>query len=111
MLVDGLSDERARWEKTVASLGELFERLPGDCLISTAFVSYLGPFVSNYREELSDIWLKEVKFYYSVLAACVLFNLYPTDDNANETGTICLPVTFTLVLSLLLSHAESLTAQ
>ena len=60
MLVDGLSDERIRWENTVGSLGEFFDWLPGDCLISTAFVSYLGPFVSNYREELISIWMKEV---------------------------------------------------
>lgn len=60
MLVDGLSDERIRWENTVASLAEFFDWLPGDCLISTAFVSYLGPFVSSYREELIGIWMKEV---------------------------------------------------
>lgn len=60
MLVDGLSEERIRWENTVASLAESFEWLPGDCLISTGFVSYLGPFVSNYRQELIRIWFKEV---------------------------------------------------
>nr|XP_012223058.1 PREDICTED: dynein heavy chain 2, axonemal-like [Linepithema humile] len=61
MLVDGLSEERIRWENTVASLAESFEWLPGDCLISTGFVSYLGPFVSNYRQELISIWSKEVQ--------------------------------------------------
>ncbi|XP_076295130.1 dynein heavy chain 2, axonemal kl-2 [Lasioglossum baleicum] len=60
MLVDGLSGERIRWENTVGSLATYFDWLPGDCLISTAFVSYLGPFVSNYREELIRIWMKEV---------------------------------------------------
>ncbi|XP_076632445.1 dynein heavy chain 2, axonemal kl-2 [Colletes latitarsis] len=60
MLVDGLSGERIRWENTVASLATFFDWLPGDCLISTAFVSYLGPFVSNYREELITIWMNEV---------------------------------------------------
>lgn len=60
MLVDGLSEERIRWENTVASLTECFEWLPGDCLISTGFVSYLGPFTSNYRQELISIWSKEV---------------------------------------------------
>lgn len=60
MLVEGLSEERIRWENTVASLTESFEWLPGDCLISTGFVSYLGPFVSNYRQELISIWSKEV---------------------------------------------------
>ncbi|XP_074107880.1 dynein heavy chain 2, axonemal kl-2 [Cotesia typhae] len=60
MLVDGLSDEHLRWQETVESLGEFYERLPGDCLISTAFISYLGPFLSNYREELVQIWIKEI---------------------------------------------------
>ncbi|EZA48745.1 Dynein heavy chain 2, axonemal [Ooceraea biroi] len=61
MLVESLSEERIRWENTVASLTESFEWLPGDCLISTGFVSYLGPFVSNYRQELISIWSKEVR--------------------------------------------------
>ncbi|XP_025155769.1 dynein heavy chain 2, axonemal [Harpegnathos saltator] len=60
MLVDGLVEERIRWQNTVASLTESFDRLPGDCLISTGFVSYLGPFVSNYRQELMSIWSKEM---------------------------------------------------
>lgn len=59
MLVDGLSDEQILWENTVASLTDRFDWLPGDCLISTGFVSYLGPFVSNYRQELISIWSKE----------------------------------------------------
>ncbi|KAG5317386.1 DYH2 protein, partial [Pseudoatta argentina] len=59
-LVDHLSDERILWENTVASLTESFDWLPGDCLISTGFISYLGPFVSNYRQELISIWSKEV---------------------------------------------------
>ncbi|XP_072759448.1 dynein axonemal heavy chain 2 [Anoplolepis gracilipes] len=61
MLVDSLSEERIRWENTVTLLTECFELLPGDCLISTGFVSYLGPFVSNYRQELLSIWSKEVR--------------------------------------------------
>ncbi|KAI4493628.1 hypothetical protein M0804_001804 [Polistes exclamans] len=60
MLVEGLSGERIRWLETVESLGEFFDWLLGNCLISTAFVSYLGPFVSNYREKLFTIWMKEV---------------------------------------------------
>lgn len=63
MLVDGLSGERVRWESSVEELGGMFDLLPGDCLIATAFVSYLGPFVSNYREELVRIWSTEVTFY------------------------------------------------
>ncbi|XP_012280984.2 dynein heavy chain 2, axonemal [Orussus abietinus] len=61
MLVDGLSSERIRWENSIHSLDELFNWLPGDCLISTAFLSYLGPFDTGYRLELFDIWTAEIK--------------------------------------------------
>lgn len=60
LLVDGLSGERIRWQNTVQTLGIDFDYLPGDCLISTAFVSYLGPFVSSYRDELVRSWFQEV---------------------------------------------------
>ncbi|CAH2077132.1 unnamed protein product, partial [Iphiclides podalirius] len=59
-LITGLSGERERWEKTVERLDHEFDNLPGDCLIATAFVAYLGPFVSEYREELMDEWFREV---------------------------------------------------
>ncbi|KPJ06858.1 Dynein heavy chain 2, axonemal [Papilio machaon] len=59
-LITGLSGERERWEMTVERLDKEFDNLPGDCLIATAFVAYLGPFVSEYREELMDDWFREV---------------------------------------------------
>ncbi|XP_031370853.1 dynein heavy chain 2, axonemal [Apis dorsata] len=103
MLVDGLSDERVRWENTVASLAEFFDWLPGDCLISTAFVSYLGPFVSSYREELIGIWMKEVMdkeipmspdlYVTKFLADAALIRDWnmqglPSDDFSTENGII-----------------------
>lgn len=60
MLVDGLAGERLRWIETVKRLDEEFRCLPGDCLISTAFISYLGPFVTNYREKLVTAWKNEI---------------------------------------------------
>lgn len=60
MLVDGLAGERLRWIETVKRLDGEFSCLPGDCVISTAFVSYLGPFVTNYRNQLSISWKKEI---------------------------------------------------
>lgn len=60
MLVDGLSGERERWERTVASLDQQFNYLPGDCLLGTGFVSYMGPFLSQYREKLMTIWKEAV---------------------------------------------------
>ncbi|KAJ8964947.1 hypothetical protein NQ314_004502, partial [Rhamnusium bicolor] len=58
-LVDCLSGERQRWEDTVTDLDRRFDFLPGDCLLATAFVSYLGPFVTNYREDMMSIWQAE----------------------------------------------------
>jgi len=78
MLVDSLSDERILWENTVASLTECFDWLPGDCLISTGFVSYLGPFVSNYRQELINIWSKEVKKFSKICFSFVFIIFHQT---------------------------------
>lgn len=63
MLVDGLAGERERWKQTVYDLDQQFERLPGDCLLATAFISYLGPFVSDYRDRLLHTWQLEVAVF------------------------------------------------
>jgi dynein heavy chain len=45
-----------------ADLDLRYEWCIGDCLISSAFLSYLGPFPSEYRDQLlKDILLKKVK--------------------------------------------------
>ena len=60
-LVTGLAGERIRWEETVKDLEEKMGYLMGDVLIAAAFMSYLGPFLSNYREDLvSKLWFTEV---------------------------------------------------
>ena len=36
--------------------------LVGDCLVAAAFLSYAGPFLSTYRDELvNETWLKQVQ--------------------------------------------------
>ncbi|XP_056156824.1 dynein axonemal heavy chain 2 [Lampris incognitus] len=60
-LVSGLAGERARWEETVAGLEENMGYLVGDCLLAASCLSYMGPFLSNYRDELLAIWIKEVR--------------------------------------------------
>lgn len=59
-LVDGLAGERLRWIETVKTLDQEFLLFPGDCLMAIAFISYQGPFVTNYREKLSKIWHKKI---------------------------------------------------
>ncbi|KAJ3585525.1 hypothetical protein NHX12_014244, partial [Muraenolepis orangiensis] len=50
-LVSGLAGERG--------LEENMGYLVGDCLLAASCLSYLGPFLSSYRDELVAIWMKE----------------------------------------------------
>lgn len=61
MLVDGLAGEKLRWEQTVEYCNIHYGQLPGDCLLATAFLSYVGPFVSQYREQLLHLWKKSIE--------------------------------------------------
>ncbi|XP_050529246.1 dynein beta chain, ciliary-like [Daktulosphaira vitifoliae] len=64
-LVNGLASENVRWKESVSSLQKSLQTLPGDILIVSAFVSYVGYFTKIYRQDLMKVsWLpffKEVK--------------------------------------------------
>lgn len=49
-LIAGLTGERDRWTGDVAALTLSGERLLGDCLLSSSFLSYLGAFTADYRK-------------------------------------------------------------
>nr|XP_021503796.1 dynein heavy chain 2, axonemal [Meriones unguiculatus] len=62
MLVSGLAGEKARWEETVQGLEEDLGYLVGDCLLAAAFLSYMGPFLTNYRDEIvNEIWIRKIR--------------------------------------------------
>jgi dynein heavy chain len=60
-LIDGLASERVRWTADVERLGSQLERTTGDCLLAASFLSYLGPFTIDYRQNLlNEVWQKDV---------------------------------------------------
>jgi dynein heavy chain len=60
-LIEGLGSERERWTEELKSLDTIKMRLDGDCLLTSAFVSYAGAFNMEYRQQMvyTD-WLDEV---------------------------------------------------
>ncbi|XP_049855418.1 dynein beta chain, ciliary-like [Schistocerca gregaria] len=61
-LVNGLGSENIRWRESVASLKQAGNMLPGDVLLVTAFISYVGCFTRKYRIDLQEkYWLPYLK--------------------------------------------------
>lgn len=59
-LVNGLSDENARWKHNVVTYKNEKVTMIGDALVSAAFVSYIGPFNSVFRSQLwKDEWIPD----------------------------------------------------
>lgn len=51
-LISGLADEKTRWTDDSNNFADLKKRLIGDVAVSTAFMSYCGPFNSEFRNIL-----------------------------------------------------------
>lgn len=59
-LINSLAGEKTRWEAQIIELNEQYEKLIGDSILAGAFMSYCGPFPSEYRDELISSWLNMV---------------------------------------------------
>ena len=60
-LVNGLADENVRWQQNVVTFQHEKLTMIGNTLVSAAFVSYIGPFSSNFRNNLwRDQWLPDI---------------------------------------------------
>ena len=52
-LVSSLAEERQNWIVRLADFQASYENLNGDCILAAAFMSYCGPFPSDYRNALN----------------------------------------------------------
>ncbi|RLU18201.1 hypothetical protein DMN91_008557 [Ooceraea biroi] len=61
-LVGGLASENVRWADSVANFMQQASTLPGDVLLVTAFISYVGCFTKQYRQDLlNKQWLPFIR--------------------------------------------------
>jgi dynein heavy chain len=52
-LVSGLSGEKTRWTASQLMYEEISEKLVGDCLMAAGLISFMGPYPSSYRKEIT----------------------------------------------------------
>ncbi|KAL0250960.1 hypothetical protein GEMRC1_000174 [Eukaryota sp. GEM-RC1] len=103
-LINGLSGERERWTIQSAEFKKTISQLVGDVAVSTAFLSYAGPFNSEFRSLLiEEYWCKgllklSIPFSDTLSVVKMLtddatigeWNLQslPTDDLSTQNGII-----------------------
>lgn len=78
-LITGLSGEKTRWEATLITLEDQLEKQVGDCLLGAAFMSYCGPFPSEYRDSLIANWVSQVEVNEIPLTQGFDFSSYMAD--------------------------------
>ncbi|XP_052061669.1 dynein axonemal heavy chain 8-like [Mytilus californianus] len=59
-LIGGLGGEKIRWTEQSKQFKSQIERLVGDILLCTGFLSYSGPFNQEFRDKLITNWQKEM---------------------------------------------------
>jgi dynein heavy chain len=62
-LVGGLGGEETRWRETVETLKLAYDNILGDVIISGATISYLGPFTTEFRNQLVKSWQDGLRSY------------------------------------------------
>ncbi|GCB81592.1 hypothetical protein scyTo_0021860, partial [Scyliorhinus torazame] len=56
-LINGLGGEKERWTNISEHLEATYQNIIGDVLLSASVVAYLGPFTSEFRQNVLGEWL------------------------------------------------------
>ncbi len=81
-LIDGLSGERVRWTEASKTFESQINRLIGDVLLCTGFLSYCGPFNQEFRTLITKNWRNECNK-----------RKIPLSDDLNVVSMLVLPTT------------------
>ncbi|CAF0812566.1 unnamed protein product [Didymodactylos carnosus] len=60
-LIGGLGGEKARWTTAANNLGEQYDNLIGDILLSSGIIAYLGAFTAVFRQDQINEWNKLIE--------------------------------------------------
>lgn len=72
-LIGGLGGEKDRWTEAARVLGEKYDRITGDVLLSSGVVAYLGPFTVDFRNVSSPLSLLIILYMLILPLPCYPF--------------------------------------
>ncbi|KAG8578265.1 hypothetical protein GDO81_010436 [Engystomops pustulosus] len=55
-LINGLGGEKQRWRAIAIQLEDTYQNIVGDMLLSAGIVAYLGPFTTEFRQDILKCW-------------------------------------------------------
>ncbi|XP_074038391.1 dynein cytoplasmic heavy chain beethoven [Leptinotarsa decemlineata] len=65
-LVSKLGDEYDRWQKQLQELSEQVEQLPKECLLASAFMTYLSSEAEDKRKEFLTLWCEDLGLHRKI---------------------------------------------
>jgi dynein heavy chain len=98
-----LADEKVRWAAEIVTISANKLLVPGDSLIAAGMVAYAGPFISEFRNELEEGWVRtltevglehspniRMSSYLGDPVKILAWNIcgLPKDDTSIENGII-----------------------
>ncbi|CAM9110379.1 unnamed protein product, partial [Ectocarpus fasciculatus] len=81
-LIKGLGGEKTRWTEMSKQLGEKYDNVTGDIVLSAGVIAYLGAFIASYRDDAIRQWSSLLKS--KGITCSEGFNLRETLGNAIE---------------------------